>query len=308
VSEFRSGVARVRVPCSSANLGPVFDYAGLALGLYDELEAEVVGNDLSVAVHGESADRVPVDRRHMVVRVMDDTWTAMGVTPPVGLRLVARNAIPHGRGLGSSAAAIAAGIVLARALVVDGEQRFSDADVFNLGTQLEGHPDNISASLFGGLTLAWVERDASNSDIANHVSLRVDDGVVPVVVIPGDILPTKKARAMLPADVPHKDAAFNAGRSALLVQALTRQPELLLAATADRLHQEQRRSAMPASLDLVDALRAAGIPAVISGAGPCVLAFASELTAPLVADLVGQAHVTRQLPVAYDGALGSVTI
>jgi homoserine kinase len=304
VADFRSGPVRVRVPGSSANLGPAFDYAGLALGIYDELEAEVVPDgELSVTVYGESADRVPLDRRHMVVRAMDDTFNAMGIEPPAGLRLIANNAIPHGRGLGSSAAAIAAGIVLARGLVDGGAERFSDAQVLDLGTRLEGHPDNISASLFGGFTIAWVD-DAG----AHHVSLKVDESVVPVVVIPGGTLPTKKARAMLPSEVPHADAAFNAGRAALLVHALTTQPELLLAATDDRLHQQQRRSAMPDSLDVVDALRAAGIPAAVSGAGPCVLAFATASSAPLVAGLVGEANVTLQLPVAYDGALAPVKI
>lgn len=113
---------------------------------------------------------------------------------------------------------------------------------------------------------------------------------------------------MLPTEIAHKDAAFNAGRSALLSQALTTHPELLLAATADRLHQEQRRSAMPDSLALVDVLRDAGVPAVVSGAGPCVLAFCSEATSGRVADLVGSQYETRVLPVAYDGALGSITI
>jgi homoserine kinase len=292
------------VPCSSANLGPAFDYAGLALGLYDELEAEVTSDgETSVVVYGESADRVPLDRRHMIVRVMDDTFAAMGVTPPAGLRFVARNYIPHGRGLGSSAAAIAGGIVLARSLVIDGEDLMSDDQVLDLGTKFEGHPDNISASLFGGFTVAWVDEAG-----AHHVSLRVDDTVVPVIVLPGGTLPTKKARAMLPDQVPHADAAFNAGRSALLVRALTAQPELLLAATDDRLHQQQRRSAMPESLDIVDTLRAAGIPAAVSGAGPCVLAFANASTASLIAGLVGAANATLQLPVAYDGALVSVKI
>jgi homoserine kinase len=304
VTQFRQGPVRVRVPGSSANLGPAFDYAGLALGIYDELEAEVVPDgELSVTVYGESADRVPLDRRHMVVRVMDDTFNAMGVEPPAGLRLVANNAIPHGRGLGSSAAAIAAGIVLARALVVDGADRLSDAQVLDLGTNLEGHPDNISASLFGGFTIAWVD-----AGIAHHVSLKVHDSVVPVVVVPGSTLPTKKARAMLPSEVPHADAAFNAGRAALLTHALTAAPHLLLAATDDRLHQQQRRSAMPDSLEVVDALRAAGIAAAVSGAGPCVLALATAGNAPLVAELVGEAHMTLRLPVAYDGALAGVTI
>ena len=301
---FREGPVRVRVPASSANLGPAFDYAGLALAMYDDLEAEVVdGADLSINVVGESADRVPLDRRHMVVRTIDDTFRAIGLQPPDGLRLLARNTIPHGRGLGSSAAAIAAGLVLARELLVDGNDVLPDEKLFDLGTEMEGHPDNISASLFGGFTLSWV--DGSH---AQHVSLLVHESIQPVVVLPGGTLPTKKARAMLPTQVPHADAAFNAGRAALLVRAMTEQPELLFAATDDRLHQQQRRSAMPESLQIVDALRSAGIPAAVSGAGPSVLVFATSESAPLVAALAGQGNTTLHLQVAYDGVLESVTI
>ena len=303
MGEFVSGAVTVLVPCSSANLGPAFDYAGLALGLYDTVTAEVVpGGTLDVTVTGEGAGHVPLDRNHMIVRIIDETLAALGVSAPDGLRVVCHNEIPHGRGLGSSAAAIAAGILLARALLVDGAARMSDADVFDLGTRLEGHPDNISASLFGGLTLAW--RDG---DRAHHTSLHVDDRIVTVAVVPDSELATKKARAMLPAEVPHADAAFNAGRAALLTQALTRQPELLLAATEDRLHQEQRRSAMPETLDLVDRLRAAGIAAVVSGAGPTVLAFTVGDQSEAVTHLVGSSYETLVLPVAYDGALTSVS-
>jgi homoserine kinase len=254
----------VRVPATSANLGPAFDCAGLALTRYDAVEFAVVDSGLSVEVTGVGADDLPTDESHLVVRAFRAASDELGWTPS-GLRVVARNGIPQGRGMGSSAAAVVAGVLAAHALCPDVEAIDLDA-VLRLTTDMEGHPDNVAASLLGGLTLSWTVEDGVHAD-----SIEVHGGVLPVVLVPDATLSTHVARGLLPDVVPHADAAFNAGRAALLVHALTSHPSSMLEATEDRLHQQQRRPAMPESLALIDRLREAGHAAVVSGAGPSVL-------------------------------------
>ncbi|WBB49359.1 homoserine kinase [Verrucosispora sp. WMMA2044] len=261
---------RVRVPATSANLGPGFDALGLALALHDDVAAEVTAGGVTVTVTGEGAGDLPVDDSHLVVRAMRATFDALGGQPP-GLAVECVNRIPQARGLGSSSAAIVAGVLLARALVAEGASRLGDDAVLRLAAEIEGHPDNVAPCLLGGFTLAWTEPDGSRA-----VSLPVAHGVRPTVLVPAERGLTASARAALPATVPHADAAFNAGRAALLVHALTTQPALLLPATADRLHQGYRATSMPGTNTLVNELRAAGVAAVVSGAGPTVLAL-SEL-------------------------------
>ena len=266
---FVDGPVRVRVPATSANLGPGFDTLGLALELRDELEAEVIADGLLVEVSGYGADEVPLDERHLVVRAMRATFDRLG-KQPAGLRLTCKNVIPHARGLGSSSAAIVAGVWLARELVAGGRLLLDEAALLDLAAQLEGHPDNVAPALLGGFVISG--QDADGGFWA--VPAGVDPRISAVVFVPSSPVSTEAARGLLPAEVPHADAAANAGRTALLVAALAGRPEELLRATEDRLHQAYRRSAMPESLALVEALRADGVPAVISGAGPTVLAFA----------------------------------
>lgn len=264
---FRAGAVHVRVPATSANLGPGFDALGLALDLHDDIVARVADDGLAVDIAGEGED-LPRDESHLVVRAMRTAFGRLGGQPR-GLELACANRIPHGRGLGSSAAAISAGILLARALVVGGDHMLPAADVLALADETEGHPDNVAACLLGALTVAW--RDA---DGARAVRLEVDGTIRPVVLVPPVQASTEQARELLPESVPHADAAFAAGRAALLVAALTAAPAELFAATEDRLHQRYREPAMPASAALVAALRTDGLPAVISGAGPSVLVLA----------------------------------
>ncbi|HEY2166056.1 MAG TPA: homoserine kinase [Jatrophihabitantaceae bacterium] len=266
--QLRAGPVRVRVPATSANLGPGFDALGLALARYDDVEAEVTASGLLVEVEGAGAD-VPKDETNLVVRAMRAGFAQLGAEPP-GLRLRSVNDIPHSRGLGSSAAAIVAGLLLSRGLVADGQARLDAQALLELATELEGHPDNVAPCLAGGLTIAWCAPRAGAVRLSPHASVR------PVALIPPFRASTEQARALLPAQVPHADAAFSAGRAALLVAALTTEPQLLLPATEDRLHQRYRAPAMPASTDLVATLRAAGLPAVISGAGPTVLVLARD--------------------------------
>ncbi|MFC3501068.1 homoserine kinase [Micromonospora krabiensis] len=291
-TNFATGPVRVRVPATSANLGPGFDALGLALGLYDDVAAEVAPEGVRVTVTGQGAGELPDDDRHLVVRAMTATFARLGVDPP-GLDVECVNRIPQARGLGSSSAAIVAGVLLARALVSDGERRLDDAGVLGLAAELEGHPDNVAPCLLGGFTVAWTEPTG-----ARAISRPVAEGVHPTVFVPGERGLTAAARAALPATVPHGDAALAAGRAALLVHALTSDPALLLPATVDRLHQDYRAPGMPATAALVSALRAADVAAVVSGAGPTVLA----LTDPPVGFDAGTDWQVWRLPIDVSGA------
>ena len=271
---FVTGPVRVTVPATSANLGPGFDSLGLALSMRDELTAAVAGSGLVVDVEGAGADEVPRDASHLVVRAMSAAFEVMGGSPP-GLVLTCRNVIPHSRGLGSSSAAIVAGLGLARALVAGGSLLLDDDALFRLAARIEGHPDNVAPALLGGLTIS------GHDDGEFHtVSCAVDPQVTTVVFVPPTPVATAVARGLLPDVVPHADAAANSGRTALLVTALAGRPELLHRATRDHLHQAYREPAMPASLALVDELRSDGVPAVVSGAGPTVLAFTDVASVP----------------------------
>lgn len=275
------------MPATSANLGPGFDALGLALSLHDEIEAALTTEPgVRVTVTGEGAGEVDLGEGHLVVRAMRAAFDRMGAPQPDGVALRCVNRIPHARGLGSSSAAVCAGILAARALA-DGEHAgdFSDDAVFALATEMEGHPDNVAPCLAGGLTVAW----SDHAGAPHMVKLAPDQRIRPVALVPSTRLSTEAARGLLPKDVPHKDASFNAGRAALLIAALTQRPErgLLLAATEDRLHQHYRAPAMRESADLVERLRAVGVPAVVSGAGPTVLAFSTSDTQDLIAPEVG---------------------
>jgi homoserine kinase len=268
MTTFATGPVRVSVPATSANLGPGFDSLGLALDLRDRLEAEVTTEGLVVEVEGVGSGDVPLDEDHLVVRAMRATFDELGVQPP-GLRLSCSNVIPHARGLGSSSAAIVAGVWLGRELVAGGRLLLGDDGLLDLAARIEGHPDNVAPALLGGFVIAGQDADGSFYAVPSAVDPRIGA----VVFVPPDAVSTEMARGLLPAEVPHADAATNAGRAALLVAALAGRPEELWRATADRLHQDYRRPAMPASLELVDALRADGVPAIVSGAGPTVLVF-----------------------------------
>lgn len=280
---------RVRVPATSANLGPGFDALGLALALHDVIEVRALASDVVVVdVEGEGAGEVPGDESHLVVRALRTALDVAGA-PQTGLHLSCVNRIPHGRGLGSSAAAAVAGIVAARALVAD-PTALDDATVLDLASELEGHPDNAAPALLGGATVAWLTGTTGGARAAR---LDVHPDVRATVLVPSARLATSRARGVLPQTVPHADAAFNAGRAALLVEALTRRPDLLLEATEDRLHQGYRSDVMPSTFELVQALRAEGLAATVSGAGPTVLvlddAAGPDRVGQVVAELVGGA-------------------
>ncbi|GAA0316053.1 homoserine kinase [Actinoallomurus spadix] len=286
----------VRVPATSANLGPGFDALGLALTLYDDVEVGLADSGVWIDVTGEGEETAKRGEQHLIVKTFRDTYAAIGSAPDPGLRVRCVNRIPHARGLGSSSAATVAGILAARALHPEGAS-LTDADVLALATRIEGHPDNVAPCLAGGLTIAW-ETTAG----PRMTRLDVAPGVRPVAFVPEHRLATERARGLLPDVVPHADAAANAGRAALLIAALTARPELLLDATEDRLHQAYRAPAMPESVALVDRLRAAGVPAVVSGAGPTVLAFVSAGEVDSIGSEVGTSWHIHPLNVDPHGA------
>jgi homoserine kinase len=296
-------VATVRVPATSANLGPGFDTLGLALGIYDVVTVRVVDSvadsGVEVAVAGEGAEGVPRDESHLVVRAVRAGLEHAGVPQP-GLRLTCENAIPHGRGLGSSAAAVVAGLVAARGLLPEPEL-LDDDRVLEIATRFEGHPDNAAAALLGGCTISWTEEAGPAAGVPRAERIEVRADLDPVVCVPATELSTHAARAMLPAAVPHADAAFNAGRAALLVHALTRRPSLLPVATEDRLHQLQRAPAMPETAELVGRVRALGGAAVVSGAGPSVLVLGAGEEAFDIVEKVLQQGVAGQWRVIRAG-------
>jgi homoserine kinase len=252
----------VEVPATSANLGPGFDCFGLALDWRERVDVEVTGSGISVDVTGEGSDVLPRDETHLVVRCLTEGLDDLGVRAP-GLALRGHNTIPHGRGLGSSSAAIVAGLVAARALAGVDEDR---AWVLRHAHRIEGHPDNVAAAIHGGFVMAY-----GHGERVAVVQGRVHPDVRAAVVVPDRPVETRAARRLLPDAVPHADAAADAGRAALLVHALAEDPRLLHVATQDWLHQRYREPAMPESYALMTRLRALGAAAVISGAGPTVL-------------------------------------
>ncbi|WP_433328187.1 homoserine kinase [Spirillospora sp. CA-294931] len=293
----------VRVPATSANLGPGFDSLGLALALFDDVTAELDPDapGLSITVEGEAPEVAERGERHLIVRVLHQAFEMLDALapepsgPPIGLRLHCVNRIPHSRGLGSSSAAIVAAIIAARHLHPHGEL-LDDERALRLATEIEGHPDNVAPCLAGGLTVAWTGPDGPRL-------VRLDPAVTQVVAfVPEQRLATEQARGLLPSTVPHRDAAANAGRAALLIAALTRDPSVLLDATEDRLHQRYRAPAMPESAALLERLRGNGVPAVISGAGPTVLAFTTASQVDSIGLEVGNGWHIHPLDVAPHGA------
>ena len=272
---FKATLAQVSVPATSANLGPGFDSLGLALDIRDRYAAQILDDQIfDIDVTGEGADSIKRDKNNLIIKSMMAAFEFMGQKPR-GIALRQLNNIPQGRGLGSSAAAIVGGLALARHLVLGGEHMLSHEDLVKLGTELEGHPDNIAAAVYGGATVAWME-DIHGVSTGRAINIEVDSRIQALLFIPENHLSTTKARKLLPETVPFADAALNASRSALLVHALASRPDLLFTATEDLLHQSYRAEAMPKSIELLRKLRAAGVAAVVSGAGPSVLVLHTE--------------------------------
>lgn len=296
---------RVSVPATSANLGPGYDTLGLALDLRDDVVVGILAPGaeavptISVDVSGEGAGDVPRDHSHLIARTVRDVFDKIGFPQPC-LTITTVNAIPHGRGLGSSAAAIVAGA--AAALTLADPSAVLDRDrVLQIAAELEGHPDNVAPCVFGGLTVAWTDPQG-----AAHAVVLEPSGWRPVVILPSEQLATHAARALLPATVAHAVAAQNVARAALLVAVLTGRAsaEHLHAATEDGLHQPFRAAAMPLASAMLAELRAAGVAAVVSGAGPSLLALIrSDAELDVCLDLVGGRAKVLALDIDRAGVL-----
>ncbi|NNG39287.1 homoserine kinase [Flexivirga sp. ID2601S] len=281
----------VEVPASSANLGPGFDSIGLALGIYDTVEATIGGDDLVINVDGHGADDVPTDDGHLIWQSAVTMWRHLGIEPPQGVTLNCRNEIPHARGLGSSAAAIVAGLAVGLALVRDHiDDDASLALLNNLASDAEGHPDNASASVYGGFTISWADDQRGGW---HTVRPPLHPQITPTLLVPHATLSTDKARAALGDTVTLSAAASTAGRAALLVEGMTRDPSVLYPATRDWLHQEARRPSYAQSMSLLDVLRSRGEAAAISGAGPAVLVLGTQAPALTAEDFGDTWQVLR---------------
>ena len=294
---------QVQVPATSANLGPGFDCLGLALTMFDRYIAQVQdepGVDLDVT--GEGAEDVPRNDKNLVIKAMYKGFEFLGGKPR-GIALRQLNVIPHGRGLGSSASAIVGGLSLARALVLGGNERMSLEDMLVIASQMEGHPDNVAAAIYGSANIAWQDLQRGHM-VAQSVNIDVDARIGALAFIPATSVATSKARKMLPETLPHADAVRNSTNSALLVHALAHRPDLLHTATQDFLHQSYRQDAMPQSFALLTKLRNAGVAAFISGAGPTVLVLhtggASE--AEELRRAAGEKFIATELGIARSGA------
>ncbi|SLN00267.1 homoserine kinase [Brevibacterium yomogidense] len=295
----------VTAPATSANLGAGYDSFGLALGVADTVRARLsdteVPHDSRAVITGEGADFLPRTGDHLILRVAEQILAAREVAGGERLVLECENAIPQSRGMGSSAAAVVAGLSIADAAsVAAGLPEPTAAEKLAWATHFEGHPDNAAPALFGGVTVSWYPE----SDRASSISLPVHPEVRAVVVVPDERLGTDVARELLPRTVPHADAAANSAVAGLFVHAICHDPSLLLEGTVDRLHQEFRRPAMLASLERVDALRAAGLAAVVSGAGPTVLVLGTgeDLADRVSAVLAGDDARVLQPQIAENGA------
>ena len=284
-------IARVSVAASSANLGPGFDSMGVALGRYDEIVVETTADGLVIEVEGEGAGEVSGGHDHLVVRAVHRGLAALGADA-AGLIVRCRNTIPHSRGLGSSASAVVGGLAIANGLVAQADiQPLNSAQMIQLSGEFEGHPDNASASILGGAVVSWAEAAAGADGTPGYFAapLRLHRNVRLFSAVPDVRSSTAETRAVLPARVSHADARFNVSRAALLVLALTERPDLLMAGTEDVLHQPQRAASMPDSAQFLQFLRRNGVAAVLSGAGPSVLALTDGVDLPAEALEFGRA-------------------
>ena len=272
-------VASAVVSASSANLGPGFDSIGLALHLCDEIVLETTDSGLIVEVEGEGAGHVPLGPEHLVVRAVERGLQAAGVRA-AGLVVRCRNDIPHSRGLGSSAAAVVGGLAAVNGLVAQTDcEPLSDAQLIQLSSEFEGHPDNAAAAVLGGAVVTWIDR-ADDRPRYCAVPLRLHPDIRLYCAIPEERSSTAETRVLLPAQVSHVDARFNVSRAALLVVALTERPDVLMEATEDVLHQPQRAPAMPASAEYLRLMRRHNIAATLSGAGPSLIALCTQSELP----------------------------
>lgn len=285
----------VKIPATSANLGPGFDSMGLAMNLYDQITARAIVGSTRVEIVGEGADTLPRNEDHLVVKALRRGLDTLGASQ-VGVELVCKNQIPQARGLGSSAGAIVGGLMLAQGLTGGNLSPLTKQNILEIAADMEGHPDNVAPALFGGVV---VSRQGEN---LVAVPLKTEYKLEITVFIPSYTLATEYARELLPTEISFAEAVANSANTALLVLALQKEPALLLSATEDYLHQAYRRPAMKPSVDLMRWLRKRMLPAVISGAGPTVLVL-GETPAVIKAQARSNGWEVKSLSLDTDGAV-----
>ena len=264
---------RVAFPATTANLGPGFDCLGLTIDLWNEAEFSLRGSELKIEVSGEGQGVLPLNADNMVVQAFHKFYQHFNLPVPAGLHIHLHNQIPSSSGLGSSASAVMLGLLAANALC---GSPASQAELLNLGANMEGHSDNVAAGLLGGLVVSL-----KNEGI--WLARRFDvPTLCAALVLPNIDLPTQVARAALPLSVPRADAVFNMGRALLVVEALRcGDLDLLGQMMQDRLHQPYRLPLINGAEAAIAAARGAGAGAVaISGAGPSLIAFCSGPSRP----------------------------
>ena len=294
--------ASVKVPASSANLGPGFDTLGLALSLYDHVEVEVVESGLEVVVSGEGEGEVPLDERHLVVKALRAALKAADVTAP-GLRVVCTNAIPQSRGMGSSASAAAAGVAAANGLA---DFALDNDTMVQLASKFEGHPDNAAASILGAGIVSWTNTPIDGRTAPQYFARRIEvhPDIKATAFIPDFHASTEAVRRVLPSDISHLDARFNVSRTAVMTVALRDDPSLLWEGTRDRMHQTYRAEVLPVTAEWVNRLRNLGYPAYLSGAGPTIMVLSTNpVERSLVEEAQGRGMKVLELDVA-----GPVTV
>lgn len=294
--------ASVKVPASSANLGPGFDTLGLALSLYDHVEVEVVESGLEVVVSGEGEGEVPLDERHLVVKALRAALKAADVTAS-GLRVVCTNAIPQSRGMGSSASAAAAGVAAANGLA---DFALDNDTMVQLASTFEGHPDNAAASILGAGIVSWTNTPIDGRTAPQYFARRIEvhPDIKATAFIPDFHASTEAVRRVLPSDISHLDARFNVSRTAVMTVALRDDPSLLWEGTRDRMHQTYRAEVLPVTAEWVNRLRNLGYPAYLSGAGPTIMVLSTNpVERSLVEEAQGRGMKVLELDVA-----GPVTV
>lgn len=294
--------ASVKVPASSANLGPGFDTLGLALSLYDHVDVEIVESGLEVVVSGEGEGEVPLDERHLVVKALRAALKAADVTAP-GLRVVCTNAIPQSRGMGSSASAAAAGVAAANGLA---DFALDNDTMVQLASTFEGHPDNAAASILGAGIVSWTNTPIDGRTAPQYFARRIEvhPDIKATAFIPDFHASTEAVRRVLPSDISHLDARFNVSRTAVMTVALRDDPSLLWEGTRDRMHQTYRAEVLPVTAEWVNRLRNLGYPAYLSGAGPTIMVLSTNpVERSLVEEAQGRGMKVLELDVA-----GPVTV
>lgn len=287
----------VTVPGSSANLGPGFDTLGLAVAIYDTIEVEVTAIGLEVEIFGEGAEDLPRNASNLVVKAITAGLSAAGANAP-GLRVRCTNNIPQSRGLGSSAAAAAGGVIAGNVLA--GSPLDND-EVVQLASAFEGHPDNAAASVLGGAVVSWtdVPVDGRSEPTYRAVGLDVHPEILATAIVPDFHASTHAVRKVLPEQVTHVDARFNVSRVAVMTVALQHRPELLAEGTRDRLHQPYRSDVLPVTAEWVNRLRNRGYAAYLSGAGPTIMVLSTEPVEKRVIDAAREdGHRVLELSVA----------